>query len=64
MNAVDRMLAATADFLERRIDQDPELRQDLLLLFEAGRRPEIIRDLDGFPGATCVIRLGGSYADN
>lgn len=49
MNRVDRLLAKTADFLEDEITADPDLHTELMLLFEAGQHPSIIRSLRGFP---------------
>ena len=58
MNAVDQLLKATADYLEARIAEDPDLRRDLALLFTADRHPSITRMLFGFQAAECVIVMG------
>jgi hypothetical protein len=58
MNAVDRMLAATADFLEAQIIADPDLKHDLEMLFAHDMHPAITRRLSGFRQAEAVIVLG------
>jgi hypothetical protein len=58
MNDVDRLLVATADFLEAEIAANPDLERDLRLLFEADQHPSITRVLKGFVHAEAVIVLG------
>ena len=55
MNAVDQLLADTADYFEARLRERADARNDVIATLKLGRQSSVVRELEDLPEKAEVV---------